>query len=306
MHVDNYTEQNIKTVANKSNAHYAQLGERMANEVSKLSVPGRSDNPVPIEIGYRSLYFVPVDTTEIGHIIDKLRGGSAPGMDEITVNTLKMNKNSFSKPIEHIINLSLSTGVYPDAFKSAKIIPIYKAGSKLLPDNFRPISLMSVFSKIIDKCVKSRLTSFLKANNVMSENQFGFKENQGTHEAIYNFTKQLHKGMDKGKKILAIFLDLAKAFDTVSRRRLLKKLESIGVRGLPLQWFESYLQGRRQCVCLEGVCGDELTINYGVCQGTTLGPTLFNIYINDLCDMIIRGKIFVFADDTAILCEGDT
>lgn len=140
----------------------------------------------------------------------------------------------------------------------------------------------------------------------MAETQYGFRNGRSTEDAITLLVDTVGTTLDKGKKCVGVFLDLAKAFDTVSRRLLLKKLEAIGIRGVPLEWFRSYLCDRKQRIKLAGYTSDYADILFGVPQGSVLGPTLFLVYINDLCQLnLIQARLFVFADDTAIIFQGD-
>jgi Reverse transcriptase (RNA-dependent DNA polymerase) len=172
--------------------------------------------------------------------------------------------------------------------------------------NYRPISLLSQLSKILEKCLKKRLMSFLNANNLISSNQFGFIKNKCTDDAIFQLTSNLYKALDNSEKALAIFLDLAKAFDTVNHSILLSKMEDIGIRGLPLTLFKNYLSSRMQLVKIGDTLSNSKKVNTGVPQGTVLGPILFLIYINDLCDLNIMGTVLTYADDTVLLFKDST
>jgi retron-type reverse transcriptase len=161
-------------------------------------------------------------------------------------------------------------------------------------------------SKIIEKIIKHRLTKFLDSSNILSQNQFGFRERLGTSDAISKLSQTVINSLDQNKYCIGVFLDLAKAFDTVCHRLLLAKLNNIGIVGTALNWFRSYLSGRTQVVNINNVSSSVAGIEYGVPQGSVLGPILFNIFINDFCDLKINGCITTFADDTVILFSGDS
>ena len=184
--------------------------------------------------------------------------------------------------------------------KIAKVVPIFKSGDKLLPDNYRPISLLPNFSKILEKLIANRLSNFLESNNYLSKNQYGFRKNHSTVHPLIHFMNHLTKSLNKKFYTIAIFCDLCKAFDTVDHNILLKKLFNIGVRGIELTWFRNYLSNRKQYVSIDGVNSQLLEIVLGVPQGSILGPLLFLIYINDIdqCTSMIN---FLFADDTTLL-----
>ena len=166
--------------------------------------------------------------------------------------------------------------------------------------NYRPISLISVLAKIFERLLSDRLNAYLDKHKVLSNKQYGFRKNRSTTDALDRLTELIEAAMDEKSASLVIFVDLAKAFDTVDHKQLLDCLEGIGVRGVQYSLFRSYLTDRRQCVRLNGICSDSATIEYGVPQGTVLGPLLFNIYINSLYSIDTNGTIISFADDTAI------
>ena len=192
------------------------------------------------------------------------------------------------------------SGVFPDRLKLAKVITIYKKDSKDNPTNYRPISLLSIFSKLIEKLMCKRLYSFLHSCNILHSLQFGFREKHSTLHALIGMTETIKESIDNGTFGWGVFVDLQKAFDTVNHTILLKMLEYYGVRGNVLNWFSSYLCNRKQYVSVNGATSDQLTITCGVPQGSVLGPLLFLIYINDLPTVSRLLSFCLFADDTNI------
>ena len=204
-----------------------------------------------------------------------------------------------SIPLAHIFNLSLSSGVVPDNMKIAKIVPIFKSGNKKTLNNYRPISILPAFSKILEKLVCNRLVHFLETHNILYKHQYGFRKGHSTAQPILQLLKDISEANDKATKgvTLAIFLDLSKAFDTISHNILLHKLDHYGIRGVCKDRFASYLSNRKQYTTINDHTSSLLNITTGVPQGSILGPILLLIYINDIC-YISNLKLLCFADDT--------
>lgn len=195
----------------------------------------------------------------------------------------------------------------PDSLNVANITPIFKAGDPKVASNYRPISFLTSLSKIIEKVVNKRLLLFLDNQGLLSDNQYGFRNNRSTEDAVTNLTDFVTGKLDDSKRCIGVFMDLAKAVDTVSRPILLRKMETFGIRGSPLAWFNSYLSARKQRVKIDNYTSDFSEAKFGVLQGSVLGPTMFLVYINSLCTLNLEGaKIFAFAYDTVIVFYGDS
>ena len=200
---------------------------------------------------------------------------------------------------------TMKTGVFPDLLKVAKVIPIYKDDEADLPKNYRPISFLSIFDKLLEKVVHTRVKSFLDKHPVLYKYQFGFRSKSSTTYALLDVSDYIYTSLDQGKYVFGVYIDLKKAFDTVSHKILLTKLEHYGIRGLALNWFSSYLSNRSQFVFINNVSSSIIsTCNYGVPQGSLLGPLLFLLFINDIHEAIKCSTIKLFADDTNCFFSG--
>ena len=285
-------------ICNKLNNYFCSIG---TNLVQLLNPGGNIDfmKYTPYS-NKNSMFCSPVTPDEIVKIIQRLPNNKAPGMDGINSKILKVICNSISPPLAHIFNLSFTTGEVPELLKVAKVIPIYKKGERNQPGNYRPISLLSIFDKIMEKLMYKRLSDFLENNNILYEYQFGFRKNHSTSHAVMEVMDSIYQNWDNHDVTMGIFLDLQKAFDTVNHYILLKKLEIYGIRGIILKWFTSYLTNRRQYTVLQNYESEFECITYGVPQGSVLGPLLFLIYVNDIQYAITNAKIKLFADDTNV------
>ena len=251
-----------------------------------------------------NFFIAHVSTEEVLKLISLLPNkGTGPA--SIPLRMIKDAADLLVIPLCHIINVSFETGIFPDALKVAKVLPLHKGGSTLDANNFKPISLLSIFDKIIEKLMHKRLYEFLEIHNILFENQFGFRKKNSTIYALIEITEKIKESIDKGNFGCGIFIDLKKAFDTVNHKILLSKMEHYGIRGISLDWFESYLTGRKQLVSLNGENSEPKEITCGVPQGSVLGPLLFLIYINDLPNVSEKLTFFLFADDTNIYFESN-
>ena len=250
-----------------------------------------------------SLFLTPVTFIEVNDLINTLNPSKSVCPNSIPIKLLKILGSSVSTLVALLVNQSFQSGVFPDKLKVAKVITLFKKGNPELPSNYRPISLLPIFSKIFEKLMYRRLFRFLEVHNVLYSLQFGFQENHSIDHALVSLTEAIRNTLNNKRFGCGIFIDLQKAFDTVNHEILLSKLEHYGVRGCALEWFRSYLSDRKQYVSVNGSNSNLLSITCGVPQGSVLGPLLFLVYINDLPNASKKLNFYLFADDTNIYCE---
>ncbi len=223
-------------------------------------------------------------------------------LDGISLKLLKFVHYEVSIPLAHIFNLSFVSGIFPSKLKINRTVPIFKNGDPSNCANYRPISLIPTFSKIIEKIAAVTLTNHLQLNKLLNQNQFGFQRNTSTEHNLLKVFNYIGDSLNRGNYCIGVFLDLRKAFDTCSHEILLKKLHNLGIQNGALDWFRSYLTDRSQTVDINGTLSDVLSIACGVFQGSVLGPILFLCYINDIFNASSLAT-FLFADDTTCLAE---
>ena len=276
------------------NQRFASQGERVSRSISAMSV-----EEFQSERTLNSKYLYPTSLDEIHRSIADIKIGKASGTDELSAEVLKRSVPAMVPYLQKLLNQTFSQGEFPDCLKIAKVIPLFKPGSKTDVDNNRSNFLLPVLSEVHEKIMYNRLTKFLDKNDILYEKQFGFRSKQSTVDALIEITENIRSGTDE--EFTSIMLDLRKAFDTINHYRLLEKLSQCGVRGIVNRWFQSYLKNRKQAVFINNKWSNFKPINCGVPQGSILGPLLFIIYINDFPKSCPNVTTYLFADDASLM-----
>ena len=294
-------------IAETFNKYFSSIGKNLAQNTQAAQHTPAAQNTPAAQTQFsnflgtsnpHSIFLVPTDKEEVLKIVNSLHDKKSSGFDGIDNCLLKKIIAHVADPLVYIMNLSISSGIVPDNMKIAKVVPIFKKGNKDDVNNYRPISLLTSFSKILERIVYIRTIRFCQFHNIITDFQFGFRENHSTSHALLSFVEKATKALDTFCHMEGVFLDFSKAFDTINHKILLRKLYHYGIRGKALEWFRSYLSNRKQFVTLNDIDSQMLDIECGVPQGSLLGPLLFIIFINDFHNCSNKLSFLMFADDS--------
>lgn len=301
---NNFIETDPLKIVNIFNDHFINIPYDILNENSENVFIDRiiSDSLIfSRHVNNCNLYFFPICETEILLAVSELKPSCSCGVDGLSSIIVKKIIFTIAHVLAFIFNLCFSKGVFPGKLKYGVVKPLFKKGSRLDPNNYRPITLLNTFSKIFEKIIKSRLLNYLNKIGFLDKRQFGFMKNSSTEKALLSFLTPVHDYLNDNLKVSSIFIDISKAFDTVNHNLLLAKLSHVGVRGIALNLFKTYLQDRVQRVCIDEIYSHDKFVNIGIPQGSVLGPLLFLIYCNSIFDLALHGNIVAFADDMSLV-----
>ena len=285
-------------ISNKFNDFFVNIGPKLASNIQNT---GKNYYDYLKGVNPSSMYLKPIVEMDIITIIDKINSNKGAGNDNIGNFIIKRVANEIAKFLTMLFNLSITTGIVPEKLKIAKVIPIYKKDDAEKFSNYRPVSLLPCFSKILERLVFNRCVEYIDAHEILNDKQFGFRPNHSTYMAIMQLVDMITSAVERNETTIGIFLDLSKAFDTIDHKILLHKLEHYGFRGVVLEWFKNYLTNRKQYVSYNSCESEQKDITCGVPQGSILGPLLFILYVNNITNTSNVLEFILFADDTTIL-----
>lgn len=284
--------------------HFIEVAEAIVRDLPAINHDGLDSALEHVPRAPCSFFLFPVSPGEVRLTIMSLKDSASLDIYDLGSRLLKEISDIIAEPIATLFNNCISEGVFPDAFKLAKVLPLHKGGDNAVLDNYRPISIVPIIGKTFEKILKVRLTNYFENNGLLSDGQYGFRTGRSTIQALRCVVDSVVEGIESGCSAAVTLCDLSRAFDCVSHRLLLRKLSLYGIRGPPLSLLRSYLMDRKQCVVVDGLRSDFLSVKQGVPQGSILGPLLFIIYINDLCNFVAPSKCVLFADDASLINIG--
>jgi exonuclease III len=300
--INNIVKASSAEIASGFNSYFSNVGQTLANQLPDLGVDPLDYVDAPPNRDSFSLRAV----TEHDVLSEAKKIGTYKSIAEPLPFRILYRAIVFLLiPLTAIINFSFQEAFVPGALKRAVVTCIYKNGRKDDVANYRPISVLTLAGKIIESLVQKRLSTFINSRQILYSYQSAYRSNHSCEMALNETLAKIYTELDHGREAVVIFLDLKKAFDTIDRTILLRKLDRYGIRGHSLEWFRSLLTDRTQCVKMGCIHSTDLPISVGIPQGSALGPLLFSLYINDVYKACDLPSTLLFADDTALVYTGD-
>jgi hypothetical protein len=301
ININGVSSSDPKEIANHFNRFFTQVGKNISSSIPP--VQKQPEDFIHYDHVFPNLNLTNTTPEHVKKVIKSLAPKQSRDVSGTSTKLVKFIGNAIAEPLSHIFNLSLESGKFPSKLKQCRVIPIFKSGNVSECDNYRPISLLSSISKVLEKIVAEKLTDHLLSNNLLYQHQYGFLPKRSTEQNLIQIINFISEAINSNMYCVGVFLDLRKAFDVCSHSILLKKLKKMGIVGTAHDWFSSYLQGRSQCVDISGNFSEFLDLDISVIQGSTLGPLLFLCYINDFWRCTSMFSV-LFADDTTGLAKG--
>ena len=279
------------------NEHFTNIGPNLAK-----TIPNETDGSFQNYITRQdsNFSFQPVNGPMVYNLINNLSISKATGIDKISVKVLLAAASAIAPSLTDIFNMSMDSNQFPSDWKAARVTPLFKKGQRSVLDNYRPISILPVVSKIMERLLYNQIYDYFVKKDLLSKHQFGFRPFHSTSSTLLDCTNKWFINMDRGLYNLVVLLDLKKVFDTVNHEILLHKLQMYGFEIKALNFMRDYLTNRTQR------CQLNAEVTCGIPQGSILGPLLFIIYINDLPNCLENTTPRMFADDTNLTAVGET
>ena len=296
--------QEKKEIPNVMNSYFCSVDDELANKVNETPNPLLKGD-YTVNVSNLSFHFYEINDLHVRDVTNNIKASKGFGNDNISSYFLKLALPYINNSLVYMFNKSIEKSKFPTHWKMARVTPIFKEGKKSSKVNYRPISVLPVVSRIFEKLVYNQLYEYFNTNSLLSSSQSGFRAMHSTTTALLKCTDDWYSGLDLGKYVGVVYVDLKKAFDTVDHEILLHKLAHYGIQSQELLWFKSYLSGRSQFTRVNGIDSTIKNIKVGVPQGSCLGPLLFLIYINDLPKVVNNASVFMYADDTRLSCMND-
>jgi hypothetical protein len=265
-------------IAEEFNNFFSNIGKQISNSIAPSPIDPLSYINTPPDVP--SLEFFPCYPAQIITLVKNFENKSSPDLDGLSVNLIKKVVIEIAVPLSHIFTLSLNQGIFPELFKTARVVPIFKARDKTYCDNYKPISLVKTLSKVLEKIVQISLVNHLELNHLIYKHQYGFLQGRSTEQNLIQVVNTVGQALNDGNLAIGIFLDLRKVFDVCDHNTLLSKLKKYGINGTVLEWFKSYLTNRKQVVDVSGHFSKPQNLDISTIQGSLLGPILFLSYIH--------------------------
>ena len=288
--------------ADDMNSFFVNVGPTVTSELEALGPPPSLPTRLP-RVGACSFTLHPISLSALHRIIFSMRNSPARGADGLCIRILKLAFSSIGHVLLFLVNSCITTNDIPSSWKHSLVHPIHKTGDPSNPSNFRPISILPVIAKIVERTVQRQLYYYLSSNHLLSPTQHGFRPRHSTETALTFISDHMLSAIDSGKISLLCLIDLSKCFDVIHHGKLLEKLQTLGI---DTSWFQNYLHGHTQSVSLTGSDGKVKTsaprpIQQGVFQGSSLGPILFCAFANDLSLHAADALVVQYADDTQVM-----